>query len=56
MQLEAVAVIALGCLAALVVSSYAVEALRRRPSAPDKLLWGPDLSIEYASLAGIKVR
>ena len=42
--------------AGVVVVSYAVEALRRRPKAPDRLAWAPGAPIHYASLEGIRVR
>jgi pimeloyl-ACP methyl ester carboxylesterase len=44
------------CLVAPVLVSFVVEALRPRPLRPDKLLWGPGISIEYADVGGIKVR
>jgi pimeloyl-ACP methyl ester carboxylesterase len=55
-ELNAVAVIALACVVALVLLSYAVEALRPRPAPPDKLLWGRGIPVKYANLRGIKVR
>jgi pimeloyl-ACP methyl ester carboxylesterase len=55
-KISAIAVIALACLIALVLVSYAVEALRPRPRRPDKLPWGPGIPIEYANLGDIRVR
>ena len=56
MELNAIAVIALACIVALVLLSYAVEALRPRPTRPGRLLWAPGVSIEYADLGEVKVR
>lgn len=56
MGLNTVAVIALACVVALVLISYAVEALRPVPTPPTKLPWGPDIAIAYVDLGGIKVR
>jgi hypothetical protein len=39
-----------------VLLSHAVEALRRSPTPPGNLPWAQGVSIEYAALAGIKVR
>lgn len=43
-------------LAALVLLSYAVEALRPRPTPPVQLSWDPGIAIRYADLGGVKVR
>jgi pimeloyl-ACP methyl ester carboxylesterase len=43
-------------LAALVLLSYAVEALRSRPTPPVQLYWDPGIAIKYADLGGIRVR
>ncbi len=51
-----VAAIALACVVTLVLLSYAVEALRPRPTPPVRLLWAPDIPIRYASLDGLRVR
>jgi pimeloyl-ACP methyl ester carboxylesterase len=56
MKTGTIAVIALVCLVAPVLISYAVEALRRRPTAPARALWGPGVSINYATIGGIQVR
>ncbi|OGT35985.1 MAG: hypothetical protein A2W28_08705 [Gammaproteobacteria bacterium RBG_16_51_14] len=39
-----------------VLVSYVVEALRPKPTVPAKLLWGPDIPIEYVDVNGIKLR
>ena len=51
-----IAVTALACIVALVLISYIVEALRRRPTSPARLPWGPGIAIEYANLGGVQVR
>jgi pimeloyl-ACP methyl ester carboxylesterase len=51
-----IAVIALACLLAPVLISYAVEALRRRPTASARASWGPGVSINYATIGGVQVR
>jgi pimeloyl-ACP methyl ester carboxylesterase len=47
---------ALACLVALVVLSYAVEALRPPPSPPGRLSWDPTIPIKYVDLGGTRVR
>jgi pimeloyl-ACP methyl ester carboxylesterase len=56
MSVYAMLVAALACLAAIVVISYLVEALRPSPERPSKLSWAPEIAIEYADLDGVKVR
>ncbi len=56
MALNAAVIVAFGCIAALVLFSFVVEALRSRPIAPGKLSWAPGISIEYANLGSVKVR
>jgi pimeloyl-ACP methyl ester carboxylesterase len=51
-----IALIAVACLVAPVLISYVVEALRRRPTAPARALWGPGISINYANIGGVQVR
>ena len=36
--------------------SYAVEAIRRRPTAPAHLAWWPALSIQWVDVDGVKLR
>jgi len=55
-RIGAIAVIALACLVALVLLSYAVEALRPRPKRPERLPWNPGIAIQYADLGAIQVR
>jgi pimeloyl-ACP methyl ester carboxylesterase len=55
-RITAIVVIALACAVALVLVSYAVEALRPRPKRPDKLAWAPGLEIQSASVRGIQIR
>src|SRR5262249_52569634 len=43
-------------LAGVVGLSYAVEALRRRPSTPARVFWGPGVAIGYAHLGNLKIR
>jgi len=52
----AVAVIAVGCLVALVLFSYLIEALRPRPKRPDHLPWAPGTPASNVDLGGIQVR
>jgi hypothetical protein len=56
MKTDTIAVIALASFVAPVLTSYAVEALRRRPTAPARALSGPGISIHYANIGGIKMR
>lgn len=48
--------IVLAVAAGVVVLSYAVEALRPRPKAPERLPWAPAVPIQYVSLDGVRVR
>jgi pimeloyl-ACP methyl ester carboxylesterase len=56
MKTATIALIAVACLVAPVLISYVVEALRRRPTAPARALWGPGVSINYANIGGVRVR
>jgi pimeloyl-ACP methyl ester carboxylesterase len=56
MKTATIALIAVACLVAPVLISYGVEALRRRPTAPARALWGPGISINYATIDGVQVR
>ena len=56
MKTATIALIAVACLVAPVLISYVVEALRRRPTAPARALWGPGISINYANIGGVQVR
>jgi pimeloyl-ACP methyl ester carboxylesterase len=51
-----IAVLALAFVAAPVLVSYLVEALRRRPTSPSQTSWDPGISISYANLGGTRVR
>ena len=51
-----IVVLALAFVAAPVLVSYVVEALRRRPTSPSPTSWGPGISIAYADLGGTRVR
>jgi pimeloyl-ACP methyl ester carboxylesterase len=55
-KINAIAVIALASVVALVLVSYAVEALRPRPKRPDTLPWAPDIPIRTANVGAIQVR
>src|SRR5215469_14095583 len=44
------------CAAAAIAVSYAVEALRSAPLAPDRLSWAPDIPVRYADVGGVKLR
>jgi pimeloyl-ACP methyl ester carboxylesterase len=56
MTIGTIAVIAMACLVAPVLISYVVEALRRRPTAPARVSWARDVSINYANVGGVQVR
>jgi len=56
MTTEKIALIALACVVAPVLVSYVVEALRRRPTAPARVPWGPGVTIDYANIGGLRVR
>jgi pimeloyl-ACP methyl ester carboxylesterase len=56
MKTATIALIAVACLVAPVLISYVVEALRRRPTAPARALWGPGIVINYANIGGVQVR
>lgn len=56
MHVQAVSVLVLLCVAALVPISYLVERLRRAPKAPPSLEWAPDIAIAYLDLGGTTVR
>jgi len=56
MKIDAILVIALMGLAALVLASYLVEMLRPGPQRPDRFSWSTGLPIEYADLGGVRVR
>ena len=51
-----IVVLALAFVAAPVLVSYVVEALRRRPTSPSPTSWGLGISIAYADLGGTRVR
>jgi len=51
-----IAILALAFVAAPVLVSYLVEALRRRPTSPSQTSWDPGISISYTDLAGTRVR
>ena len=48
--------IAIGILVAVFAASYVVEGFRRRPVAPQKLYWAPDLPIQYTEIDGNRIR
>jgi pimeloyl-ACP methyl ester carboxylesterase len=48
--------ITIGILLAIFAASFVVEALRRRPAAPSKLYWAPDLPIQYTEIDGNRIR
>ena len=57
MKIDAIAVIALACLVALVLVSYLVEALRPHPKRPERLPWSARIAIQHVDLGdGINVR
>jgi len=46
----------LGIPGAIVLASYAVEALRTAPPAPERLDWAPDIPIGYVTVDGTRLR
>jgi hypothetical protein len=48
--------IIIGSLFLLVLVSFGVEALRRRPNAPTTLYWDPNIQIHKAIIAGNTIR
>jgi pimeloyl-ACP methyl ester carboxylesterase len=46
----------IAALAGLVAVSYLIEALRRAPRAPDRLVWAPDIPIRSVTVHGIRLR
>ena len=48
--------IPIGILVAVFAASYVVEGFRRRPVAPQKLYWAPDLPIQYTEIDGNRIR
>ncbi|MGH7519167.1 MAG: alpha/beta fold hydrolase [Gemmatimonadales bacterium] len=53
--MNGIAVLA-GALAAPVLVSYLVEAVRSAPPAPVRLPWAPDLPVRYLDLDGVRIR
>jgi pimeloyl-ACP methyl ester carboxylesterase len=49
-------IITLGLLSGIVVFSYILEGLRRAPKRPVKLVWAPDIPVQYLNIKGMKVR
>jgi pimeloyl-ACP methyl ester carboxylesterase len=48
--------IGLGVLPTLIVVSYLVDALRPKPSAPEQLVWAPEIPIRYVTVDGLRIR
>ena len=46
----------IGSLIFLVLLSFGVEALRRRPNAPTTLYWAPEIPIQTAEIGGNAIR
>ena len=49
-------ILGIGFLAALVLISYLVEALRAQPKPPEYLAWAPDIPVRYVEVGGSKIR
>jgi pimeloyl-ACP methyl ester carboxylesterase len=43
-------------LVAIVLASFLVEALRRRPVTPEKLRWAPEILVHYVEVNGVRLR
>ena len=56
MTLSWIFLIVVASLAAVVVVSFIVEALRRARQPPEKLAWAPDVPIQYAHSGGVRIR
>ena len=54
-MIEAV-ILGIGLLAALVLISYLVEALRAQPEPPEQLEWAPDIPVRYVEVGGSRIR
>jgi pimeloyl-ACP methyl ester carboxylesterase len=50
------AIVGIGLLAALVLISYLVEALRAQPKPPEHLAWAPDIPVRYVEVGGARIR
>lgn len=50
------ALVAAGLLVVPVPVSYLVEALRRAPSAPERLSWAPDVPLRHVEVDGVRLR
>lgn len=50
------AILGIGLLAALVLISYLVEALRAEPEPPQRLAWAPDIPVRYVEVGGSRIR
>ena len=50
------ALILIGLVAAVVLASYIIEALRSPPKPPDRLEWAQEIPIQYVMLDGVRVR
>jgi pimeloyl-ACP methyl ester carboxylesterase len=49
-------IIAVGVIGALVLVSFAVEAMRSPPPRPEYLAWAPDIPIRYVTIDGLRIR
>jgi pimeloyl-ACP methyl ester carboxylesterase len=49
-------ILGIGLLAALVLISYLVEALRAQPQPPEHLAWAPAIPVRYVEVAGSRIR
>ncbi len=56
MSLFEIVIIALASLVALVGISFLAEALRPAPKLPERLVWAPEIPIQYVDIDGIKIR
>lgn len=41
---------------AVVLVSFAIEAMRPNPATPERLPWAPDIPIQYVTVNGIRLR
>jgi pimeloyl-ACP methyl ester carboxylesterase len=49
-------ILAAGVMAAVVLLSYLVEALRRPPAPPERMAWAPEIPSRWITVDGVRLR